>query len=200
MAFTLQSITKKNFMIPKVTDEIWKPLKLKGQTSIRRKYALSSAGRAVSYIKNLHEDGKILNGSVTSGYKTLNLHFENGNGTLYIHREIAKLFCKKSSSKCKYVIHLNHIKEDNAVSNLQWTTLMEMSDHQQNSPEKIAYKIRQANKKVGLKLNAKKVKTIKDILNNPKRKLTVKQLAAKYNVSEMTMYRIKSGENWGHIQ
>ena len=75
-----------------------------------------------------------------------------------------------------------------------------MSDHQQNSPEKIAYKIRQANKKVGLKLNAKKVKTIKDILNNPKRKLTVKQLAAKYNVSEMTMYRIKSGENWGHIQ
>lgn len=186
-------------MIPKVTNEIWKPLKLKGQTSIRRKYALSSEGRAGSYVKNLHEDGKILNGSLTSGYKTLNLHFEKGNGTLYLHREIAKLFCKKSSTKCKYVIHLNHKKEDNRVENLQWITLPEMTIHQQTSPEKIAYKIRQANRKVGLKLNATKVKAIKDILKNPDRKFTVKQLAAKYKVSEMTMYRIKSGENWSHI-
>ena len=50
------------------------------------------------------------------------------------------------------------------------------------------------------KLNATQVKTIKDIINNPKRKLTYKQLAAKYKVSEMTLYRIKSGENWGRIK
>ena len=30
--------------------------------------------------------------------------------------------------------------------------------------------------------------------------LTIKKLAEKYNVSEMTMYRIKSGENWGRIK
>jgi DNA-binding Xre family transcriptional regulator len=53
---------------------------------------------------------------------------------------------------------------------------------------------------VGLKLNATQVKTIKDLINNPKRKLTYKQLAAKYKVSEMTLYRIKSGENWGRIK
>jgi DNA-binding MurR/RpiR family transcriptional regulator len=29
--------------------------------------------------------------------------------------------------------------------------------------------------------------------------MTIKQLADKYNVSEMTMYRIKSGENWARI-
>ena len=75
-----------------------------------------------------------------------------------------------------------------------------VSSHQQNSPEKIAYKKRQANRTVGLKLNATQVKTIKDIIKNPKRKLTYKQLAAKYKVSEMTLYRIKSGENWGRIK
>ena len=44
------------------------------------------------------------------------------------------------------------------------------------------------------------VKAIKKLLGDPKRKLTFKQLAEKYGVSEMTLYRIKSGENWGKIK
>ena len=75
-----------------------------------------------------------------------------------------------------------------------------MSTHQQDSPDKIAYKIRQANKTTGLKLNASQVKTIKNILKDPKRTITYKQLAARYKVSEMTLYRIRSGENWGRIK
>ena len=75
-----------------------------------------------------------------------------------------------------------------------------MSDHQQNSPLKIAYKLVQGNRKTGLKLDAAKVKSIKKILRLRNRKITYKQLAEQYNVSEMTVYRIKSGENWGHIK
>ena len=141
-----------------------------------------------------------MNGSLTSGYRTLNLHINGGNGTIYIHREIARLFCKKASPKHKYVIHINHKKKDNHFKNLKWATLDEVSSHQQSSPEKIAYKKRQANKTVGLKLNATQVKAIKDTIKNPKRKLTYKQLAVKYKVSEMTLYRIKSGENWGKVK
>ena len=66
--------------------------------------------------------------------------------------------------------------------------------------KKIAYKKIQANRTVGLKLNSTQVKAIKDQINNPKRKLTIKQIAAKYKVSEMTLYRIKSGENWGKVK
>jgi DeoR/GlpR family transcriptional regulator of sugar metabolism len=51
----------------------------------------------------------------------------------------------------------------------------------------------------GLKLNATQVKTIKTILANPKRKLTHKQLADKFKITPMTIYRIKRGENWGSI-
>jgi hypothetical protein len=29
--------------------------------------------------------------------------------------------------------------------------------------------------------------------------MTIKQMAEKYEVSEMTLYRIKSGENWARI-
>jgi hypothetical protein len=187
-------------MIKKIPEEIWKQLQFTGYKQLRKKYAVSSTGRAASYNNEVTEDGKILNGSLTSGYRTLNLHLENRNGTIYLHREIAKLFCKRPSPKYKFVIHLNHKKEDNNFANLKWATMEEVGSHQQMSPEKIAYKKKQANKTVGLKLNITQVKSIKEIINNPKRKLTFKQIAAKYKVSEMTVYRIKSGENWGKVK
>ncbi len=183
----------------KLNREIWKPLHFSGWKNLRKKYALSTNGRIASFYEDVEEDGTLLKGSLTTGYRTLNLHRPGENGTLYIHREIARLFIPKPSAKHKYVIHINHDKLDNHVKNLKWATLPEMIAHQQKSPAKIAYKKIQANRNVGLKLNISQVKKIKDILNNPKRKITIKALADKYNVSEMTLYRIKSGENWGRV-
>ena len=186
-------------MIKKIPGEEWKPLQFPGWKHLRKKYALSSLGRIASYGEDVVKDGKLLEGSLTTGYKTLNLHRPGNNGTLYIHREIARLFLKKGAARYKYVIHLNHNKLDNSVKNLRWATLEEMIEHQQNSPAKIAYKKVQANRKTGLKLNAEQVKGIKKVLNSKSRNVTIKQLAEKYGVSEMTMYRIKSGENWGRV-
>lgn len=186
-------------MIKKNAGEIWKQIQFTGYKNLRKKYAVSNHGRAASYYEDVLADGKLLNGSLTSGYRTLNLHVESGNGTIYIHREVAKLFCTKKSPKHKFVIHQNHKKADNNYKNLQWATTEEVSMHQQGSPDKLAYKKRQASRTKGLKLSVAQVKTIKGAISNPKRKLTYKQLAEKYGVSEMTVYRIKSGENWGRI-
>ncbi len=186
-------------MIKKLPNEIWKPLHFDGSTVLRNRYALSSAGRIASYKEDVLEDGKLLNGSLTTGYRTLNLHRPDSKGTLYIHRELARLYLKKPSVKHKFVIHKNHNKLDNGVKNLQWATLGEMIEHQQTSPAKLAYKKRQANRNTGLKLTASQVKKIKDQLHSENRRLTIKQLAEKYEVSEMTLYRIKSGENWARV-
>lgn len=186
-------------MIKKNPGEIWKQIQFSGHKQLRKKYAISNQGRAASYSEDVTKDGKLLSGSITSGYRTLNLHVDSGNGTIYIHREVAKLFGTKKTPKHKYVIHVNHKKIDNSHKNLKWATIAEVSEHQQNSPDKIAYKKRQASRTKGLKLTLAQVKTIKDTLKNPKRKLTYKQLAEKYGVSEMTMYRIRSGENWGKV-
>jgi predicted DNA binding protein len=145
-------------------------------------------------------DGKLLNGSLTTGYRTLNLHRTVPGGTLYLHRQIAKLFLKKASPKQRFVIHKNHNKLDNAVKNLEWVTLEKMIRHQQDSPAKLAYKKQQANREVGLKLTATQVRRIKQQLHNTNRRVTIRQMADKYGVTEMTIYRIKSGENWGHIK
>ena len=186
-------------MIKKLPGEVWKTMKFSGSSALRNRYAVSSHGRIASFKDDVLEDGKLLNGSITTGYRTLNLHRPDNKGTLYIHRELAKLFLPKTSPRHKYVIHKNHDKLDNSIKNLKWATLEEMIAHQQKSPAKIAYKERQANRTVGLKLTAAQVRKIKDILNSEKRKLTIKQLADKYAVSEMTLYRIKSGENWGSV-
>ena len=185
-------------MINKLPREVWKQLTFPGWNQLRNRYAVSSMGRIASY-KNKILDGKLLDGSLTTGYRTLNLHRPGNKGSLYIHRQIAKLFLKKLSIKHKYIIHLNHNKLDNHIKNLRWVTFEQMIMHQQKSPAKIAYKKVQANKTVGLKLDISQVKKIKDILHDPDRTITIKRLAKNYKVSEMTIYRIKSGENWERV-
>lgn len=183
-------------MVKKNAGELWKQIQFAGYRTLRKKYAVSNHGRLASYEDDLATDGKLLSGSQTSGYRTLNLHVEGNNQTIYLHREVARLFATKKSARHKFVIHRNHKKDDNHIKNLQWATANEMSDHQQKSPEKLAYKKRQANKTKGLKLTLTQAKAIKDAVTNVKRKLSMKQLAEKYGVSEMTLYRIKRGENW----
>ena len=187
-------------MIKKISGETWKQLEFAGWKQLRKKYALSSNGRVCSFSEHINNDGKLLNGSLTSGYKTLNLHRSANNGTLYIHREVARIFLKKMSTKHKYVIHINYNKSDNTVKNLKWATDEEMINHQQKSPAKVAYKKTQAEKNSGLKLSIADVKSIKKTLMNKDRQFTIKFLAGKYGVSEMTLYRIKSGENWAKIK
>jgi hypothetical protein len=186
-------------MIKKLAGEAWKPLVFSGWNQLRNRYAVSNKGRIASYKKDVLKDGKLLSGSLTTGYRTLNLHRPGNKGTLYIHREMAKIFLKKPGPKFRYVTHKNHNKLDNRDKNLQWATLEQMIDHQQKSPAKVAYKEKQASRSVGLKLTASQVKNIKGILKKRARNITIRQLAEKYNVSEMTMYRIKSGENWARI-
>lgn len=186
-------------MIKKINGEIWKPLRFSGWKLMRNQYAMSSHGRAASYRKDIHLDGKLLEGSLTAGYRTLNLHIEGKNGTLYIHREVAKLFIKKMSPKDKFVIHINHKKTDNHTRNLKWSSQKEAIVHQQKSPDKLAYKKIQKSRTTGLKLNIAQVKSIKTLLENPDRKLTYRQIAEKNNVSPMTIYRIKSGESWSKV-
>lgn len=186
-------------MIKKIKGETWEQIKFAGSKTMRNKYAISSHGRAASYKEDVHEDGKLLGGSLTSGYKTLNLHIDGKNRTLYFHREVAKTFNKKDSPKQKIVIHINHDRTDNKTRNLKWVTQQEANAHQQKSPKKLAYKKVQTERTKGLKLTATQVKAIKKILENPRRKLTNQQVADKFNVSTMTIYRIKRGENWGQV-
>ncbi len=184
-------------MIRFLKNEVWKSLPLKNKRALRKKYAVSNRGRLVSYTDNIRS-GTLLKGSTVEGYTVINVKPNNNYQSLYLHRVIAKLFLQKPDRKHKFVIHLDHDKKNNDVRNLKWATKEEMEAHQQKSPAKLAYKERQRNRTEGLKLNVQKVKAIKRLLKNRGRK-TMKQIARKYGISEMQLYRIKNGENWGHV-
>ena len=54
-------------MIKKLAGENWKTLQFPGWKELRKKYAVSSHGRVASFTDDIHEDGKLLNGSLTTG-------------------------------------------------------------------------------------------------------------------------------------
>jgi DNA-directed RNA polymerase specialized sigma subunit len=59
---------------------------------------------------------------------------------------------------------------------------------------------RSVNRKQGHKLTDVMVKKIKQMMDDKKRTKTMKNIAAHFGISEMQLYRIKSGENWSHVK
>jgi hypothetical protein len=117
-------------------EEQWQEHRFPGHLRIRNKYLVSSSGRVISFRQGTDIDGQELKGANNHGYLTINLR---GKGkTVFIHRLVATLFLPRPSPDHKYVIHLNHCKQDNAVINLRWVTLKELQAHRRQSPGIVA--------------------------------------------------------------
>ena len=182
-------------MIKTNPKEQWKEImfNVKG---MRNSYAVSNHGRVASY-KESFEDGNLLTGTLNNGYLSLKIKPGGKDLQMMIHRLVADAFIKRKSSAHTFVVHLNYKKTDNRIANLKWATKTEMETHQQKSPIVIAS--RKARRSKGHKLNDEKVKQIKKQIksrgDNP-----MKSIAKKFKISEMQLYRIKRGENWGHVK
>lgn len=187
-------------MIKSLKNEEWKELKMpKG--ALRYRYAISNHGRIASFTDKI-VDGKVLSGTSIGGYPTLNVKPFGENKTYYIHKLVAELFIKKGGPKQKFVIHKDHKKENNAARNLKWATKEEMEEHQQSSPLVLKAREERMNRPVykGHKLTVGVVKQIKKKIFAKSRTMSMKQIADHYDISEMQLYRIKSGENWAHVE
>lgn len=172
--------------------ERWKELALKKGVTTKR-YAISNRGRIVSF-KTKIEDGYILRPRLTQGYPSVTIGREANRQNYYIHRLVAEYFCKKPSPKHNFVIHLDHVKENNRAENLKWVTHESQIKHALEDPNVL---IRQ-NPAEGPKLNINKVRLIKRALK-AKKQPTLKALAKQFKVSDMQIHRIKTGENWSHV-
>jgi len=176
---------------------------LKGHVTggpIAYKYAVSDHGRIIKFNKHL-PDGFLLNLSRQQGFPIWRKILNGEYYAVLIHRLVAKYFLPKPTGKQKFVLHLDYDKENNHYKNLRWATQEEVTRHASYNPAVIKAK-EQMRKTVALggyntKLTAAKVKQIKTSLAKGK---TLKELAVKFKVSDMQIYRIKTGENWGHIK
>ena len=191
-------------MIKKIEGEKWRQVVFNNWESMQHKYAISNMGRMASYDENVQKDGNLLKGSDIEGYKVLRLRVKGKYVAFLFHRLVAEYFLRKKKPEHSLVIHMNYKKQDNSVPNLKWASKEEVADHSKQSPAVKAYrkKVRESipDIKKGLKLTVSQVKQIKKLLQNPNRRLTYKQIAARYAISEMAITRINRGENWGYIK
>lgn len=100
--------------------EIWKAIK--GYEGI---YEVSTDGR----VRSLKRNNYIMSGlKVTHGYIAVALSKEGTRSMKLLHRVVAETFIPNPDNKPQ-VNHINGIKSDNRVSNLEWVTAQENIDH-----------------------------------------------------------------------
>lgn len=172
---------------------------------LQLRYAISNYGRLISFSDEF-EDGRLIKGSMIKGYRIFRYKIRIQGKLMHKHffyyKLVARYFLAKISNDQVYVLHLDYNRANDFAGNLKWATKQEMLAHSKKSPHVIAAKKKlvEFNKeRDGAKLTATKVQYIKKKLFDPKRKTRMKMIAKQFGISEMQLYRIKSGENWGHI-
>lgn len=100
-------------------EEIWKDIK-----GYERYYQVSNLGN----IKNLKTKKTLKGFPNKKGYLSVKLYKLNANKTFFIHRLVAITFLENTFNKPQ-VNHINGVKTDNNVCNLEWCTNSENMNH-----------------------------------------------------------------------
>lgn len=176
------------------------------QDKLKLRYAISNKGRLMSFVDDI-KFGRLLKGSTSDGYRLFKYKvYVNGKVTnkhYFYSKLIAELFLPKTSEEQTYVLHLDRKRDNDDINNLKWATREEMIDYSRKSPFVIQARknlLEHNIKANGRKLTVTKVMLIKKLLAKPNQRTRMKMIAKQFGVSEMQIYRIKSGENWGHIK
>lgn len=181
-------------------DEKWELIEFPPD-ALRLTYAVSNYGRIASFADSFG-NAKLLKGGNLGGYPIFGCRPFGKSKTFYIHKLVAEHFIPKKSEDEVYVIHLDFNKLNNHVGNLAWADKDRMTAHQQSNPHVLAGREKRKKQRLhqGHKLTSTDVMRIKKKIFDPNRKTRLKIIAKQFGISEMQLYRIKSGENWGHVK
>lgn len=143
-------------------------------------YEISTLGR-------LKRNGKILSTPIsTVGY--CRKYLKDLKTNLSIHKSVAIAFIPNPCGHPE-VNHINGIKTDNRVENLEWCT----SSYNQKHSISIGLKTVLRGEQCGRsKLTSYQVLIIKEALNQ----FTQKEIAKYFNLNQSTISLIKTGKNW----
>jgi len=168
--------------------EVWK--KAKGYSS----YEVSNLGRLKTFNWKGSSKEAILKPALDkSGYLRTVLKGDNGiSKTIKVHRIVLNTF--NPTTEILEVNHINGIKNDNRIENLEWCTRKENIQHCIDNNLQYVLK--------GEEIGNSKL-TEKDVLyirKNFKPRITTRiYLAKKFNVSEATIKDILQKRTWKHL-
>ena len=179
-------------------NEEWKDIEMVDDGKPRRKkYAVSNYGRVASYTDSI-EDGKLLKFGNIEGYHVLTLTCRI-KASRCVHKLVASYFLPEPKPEQNCVIHFDFNKQNNSVKNLKWVTREEMFQHQNHNPKVLHARKNHPQRSKGQKLTIEQVQRLKKAIHDPDRKRTYQQIAKRYGISQMQLYRIKAGKDWAHV-
>jgi len=139
------------------------------------------------------EKGRIMKLKKDNGYLRIVLRKNGEQKNLAIHRLVAQAFIQNPENKPE-INHINGIKTDNRIENLEWCTQKENCEH--------AFKIGlrkglKGDKNPYSKLNEKQVRVIKYCI---KLGMNCHAIAKYFPVNRSAISRIKNNHLWPHIK
>lgn len=121
-------------------------------------YEISNLGN----VRNL-KNKKLLKFWISKGYHRIGLYGGKKQKIISVHRLVAQAFIPNLNNKPQ-INHINHVRNDNRIENLEWVTNLENSRH------KISYKKR--------KITLKEL----NIIYNTYIKIGLKETSKKYDI------------------
>lgn len=167
-------------------EEVWKTI------NGFPKYEVSNTGKIISFVK--FSSGKILRQSLRGkGYKFVGLvNSENNRKQLNVHRVVIENFKQEKISADYQCNHINGVKTDNRIDNLEWVTRSGNMKH--------AYRLGLMPKNLGIqnhkaKLSEADVIEIRSMaLSYPRSYIT-----SKYSVGRTAIDSVINRSSWRHI-
>jgi len=183
--------------------EVWKSIK-----GFENYYEVSNLGNVKRKEGTSHLKPKNLKHLLDKdGYRRVNLKVSQKTNSKIVHRLIAEAFIDNPENKPQ-VNHINGIKGDNTLSNLEWCTLSENRRHAYSTGLQNGL-TRRGVKNNFSKLTENQVRSIRmeytgDARGKSKEQLkemvTTEDLAKKYNVSRAAISFILNGTSWSWLK
>jgi hypothetical protein len=176
-------------------EEIWKDV-----VGYEGYYQVSNFGRIKSVDRIKHYSNRkasFLKGRVMSssknacGYERLDIRKDNVKKQFLLHRLIAEAFIPNTDNKPE-VNHINGIKDDNRVCNLEWVTHDENMKHAYNMGVGTARRGSDNGLSKLAEIDVYNIKYNLHFVNTP-------HLTKIYSVSKSTIEKVRSNRSWTHI-
>jgi HNH endonuclease len=158
------------------------------------KYAVTNYGRVVRFGKT-PDDGVLIKHylATSNNYPSVFIQNNDKRTNALIHRLVAECFLPKPRKDQIFVIHKDRDNNNNHPSNLKWVTKAEHLQHAMRGDS-----WNSDAKRRQYKLTEDRVRLIRRKIEEGKTRM--KMIAKQFGVTDMQLYRIKSGENWGWVK